>query len=341
MTLVTTSLPPPGLGEFLDVSATSSFVLPVAAAALAVAYLAAAVSLWARGRRWSIPRTVSFVVGCVLTAATTGLSVEDYSQVMLSVFMFEQLTLMMLVPPLLVLGSPVRLMLRSLPHRGAGKFVLFATLTLLRGRTTRWLLNPVLSVVVFLLLFYGLYLGDLVDPILGMPGGHLSLEVIFLLAGILFAIPILSDDPLPIRMTYPARALDLSAEVALHAFFGVFLMISPTLITDQFANPPASLGVDPLADQGVAGGLAWSYGEGPTVLILLYILHRWFRDDTKRAAAADVRADQFGDPDLDAYNEYLARLRELSQQRDGSQGDASEPRVSESELPPASERGTS
>lgn len=339
MSLVNTPLPPPGLGEFLGVSATSSFVMPIAAAVLAVAYLMAAVGLWVRGRRWSIARTISFIVGCVLVALTTGLSLDDYSQVMLSVFMFEQLTLMMLVPPLLVLGSPVRLMLRSVPHLGLGRLVLVAGLSSLRSRLLRWVLHPVVSVLLFLLLFYGLYLGDLVDPILALPAGHVSLEVVFLVAGILFAIPIVSDDPVPIRMTYPARALDLSAEVALHAFFGVFLMISPTLITDHFANPPASLAIDPLVDQGIAGGLAWSYGEGPTVLILLYILHRWFRDDTRKAEAADVRADQFGDPDLDAYNDYLARLRGRGHKREHSGRGGDDLRVNDTDSSPTPKGG--
>ncbi|UYN83602.1 MAG: cytochrome c oxidase assembly protein [Microcella sp.] len=309
MTLVTTPLAPPGLDEFLGLSATTSFALPIAAMTIAVLYLIGAIGMWATGRRWSVARTISFVIGCGVIAATTGSALEDYSQVMLSVFMFEQLTLMMLVPPLLVLGSPGRLLLRSVPHRGLGRVVLAVSLSSLRSRSTRWLLHPVFSVSIFLLLFYGLYLGDLLDPILGLPIGHASLELVFLIAGIVFTIPILSDGPLPIRMSYPARALDLAAEVALHAFFGVFLMMSPTLFTDYFANPPASLGIDPLVDQGVAGGLAWSYGEAPTVLVLMYILHRWFRDDTDKATAADARADQHGNADLDAYNEYLARLR--------------------------------
>ena len=68
-----------------------------------------------------------------------------------------------------------------------------------------------------------------------------GLALAFLGAGVMFTIPILSDDPLPIRMSYPARALDLGAEVALHAFFGVFLMVSPMLVTDYFANAPAWL----------------------------------------------------------------------------------------------------
>ncbi|MGY6498728.1 MAG: cytochrome c oxidase assembly protein [Microcella sp.] len=300
---------PPGFDQFIGVSTTSLFILPGLALLAAVAYLTAAIVLWIRGRSWSITRTIVFLLGCTVVAVVTGASLEDYSQVMLSVFMFEQLTLMMLAPPLLVLGSSGTLLLRVLPHQGAGRLVLIVALTALRSRVARWVLHPAVSVAVFLLLFYGLYLGDLVDPILALPFGHLALELAFLGAGVMFTIPILSDDPLPIRMSYPARALDLGAEVALHAFFGVFLMVSPMLVTDYFANAPASLGIDPLVDQGVAGGLAWSYGEGPTVLMLLFILHRWFRDDTARATAADARADRFGDTDLEAYNDYLARLR--------------------------------
>ncbi|MBX9718809.1 MAG: cytochrome c oxidase assembly protein [Microbacteriaceae bacterium] len=312
MFLTAAPLAPPGLGEFLGLSATTSFVLPVAATALAAIYLLGAVTIWMRGHRWSVLRTVSFVLGCVVVAATTGSAVEDYSQVMLSVFMFEQLTLMMLAPPLLVLGSPGRLLLRSVHHRGLGRVALVTYLSVVRSAPARWILHPALSVAVFLLLFYGLYLGDLLDPILVVPGGHVSLEVVFLVAGILFTIPILSDDPLPIRMSHPARAVDLAAEVALLAFFGVFLMISPTLVSDYFSSPPPSLVIDPFFDQGLAGGLAWSYGTGPTLLLLLYILNRWFRDDTRRAAAADARSLRFGDPDLDAYNVYLARLRNRS-----------------------------
>lgn len=306
---------PPSIGEFLALALQPLPVLPVVGILLAAAYLLGAVRLWATGRSWSVGRTVTFVMGCVAIVMVTGLGVESYGYVMFSVFMFQQLTLMMLIPPLLVLGSPGTLLLRATPHRGLGRVVLRLAFSVLRSRAGRWVLHPAFAVPLFLFLFYGLYLADLADPILALPLGHLGLELAFLAAGVLFTIPILSSDPLPIRMSYPARTIDLATEVALHAFFGVFIMISPSLILDSFANPPPSLGVDPLADQGVAGGLAWSYGEGPTVLLLLYILHRWFRDDTTKAAAADRRAARDGDPELDAYNEYLAHLRQRDHRR--------------------------
>ncbi len=285
-------------------------LLPLIAAMLAAAYLAGVIRLRRQHRRWPIWRTISFLLGCLALAATTGLGVENYGYALLSVFMFQQLTLMIAIPPLLVLGSPGTLLLRATPHRGAGILILRAAHAGLRSRAARWALSPWIALPLYLAAFYGLYLADLAGPILAVPGGHLVLEVAFLVAGILFAIPVLSADPLPVRLTHAGRALDVFAEAALHAFFGVFLMIAPRLLVDSFAASTAALGMDPLEDQRVAGGLAWSYGEAPTLLIIIYVMHRWFRDDAARTEATDRYIDVHGNPELDAYNAHLAALRQ-------------------------------
>lgn len=285
-------------------------LLPLIAAMLAAAYLVGVIRLRRQHRRWPIWRTISFLLGCFALAATTGLGVEIYGYALLSVFMFQQLTLMIAIPPLLVFGSPGTLLLRATPHRGAGILVLRAAHAGLRSRAARWALSPWIALPLYLAAFYGLYLADLAGPILAAPGGHLALEVAFLAAGILFAIPVLSADPLPVQLTHAGRALDVFAEAALHAFFGVFLMIAPRLLVDSFAASTAALSMDPLEDQRVAGGLAWSYGEAPTLLIIIYVMHRWFRDDTDRTAATDRYIDAHGNPELDAYNAHLAALRQ-------------------------------
>lgn len=302
--------PQPGFLDFLRLTELNVPVLPLIGAVLAAGYLAAAISLWAQGRPWSVLRTCSFLLGCVVLILVTGLAVEAYGYALFSVFMFQQLTLMMAVPPLLVMGSPGTLLTRAVPRRGIGRWIRHFAAAGLRSRIARYALSPAVAVPLYLLAFYGLYLGGLADSVLAAPGGHVTLEVGFLLAGLLFAIPIVSDDPLPLRMSFPGRAVDVFAEAALHAFFGVILMIGPTLVVTTFSDSTEALGLDPLADQQVAGGLAWSYGEVPTLLMLLYVVYRWFRDDTARAAAADRHADEHGDAQLDAYNDYLRSLRE-------------------------------
>ena len=301
---------PPTLLGYLTPLPQPFPVLPALGVLLAVAYLVGAIRLWRRGRRWSVARTICFLLGCLSLIAVTGLGVENYGYALLSVFMFQQLTLMMLIPPLLVLGSPGTLLLRATPHAGVGKVVLRAAHAGLRSRAARWALSPVLTVPLYLFTFYGLYLAGFADRILAVPGGHQTLEIAFLVSGILFTIPVLSSDPLPVRMSYGARAIDVFVEAALHAFFGVFLMMSTTLLVNNFASPTSDLGIDPFEDQWLAGGLAWSYGEGPTLLMLIYVMHRWFRDDTARAAAADRHADLHGDDELDSYNAYLTRLHQ-------------------------------
>lgn len=299
---------PPTLATFIATGQLPAPALPIIACVLAVTYLTGAIRLWCQGRRWPVWRTVSFLLGCVVLAAVTGLAVELYGYALFSVFMFQQLTLMMAVPPLLVLGSPGSLLLRATPHNAIGRIVLRAAHHGLRSRISRWLLSPWLAVPLYLLAFYGLYLANLADPLLGTVTGHTALEVSFLAAGLLFAVPVLSSDPLPTRMSHGARALDVFAEAALHAFFGVFLMMATTSLVNSFAASTLALGLDPVEDQRLAGGLAWSYGEAPTLLMLMYVVHRWFREDTARAVAADRLADAYGDPELDAYNDYLTRL---------------------------------
>ena len=65
-----------------------------------------------------------------------------------------------------------------------------------------------------------------------------------------------------------------------------------------------------VGDQTVAGGIAWSFGELPTVLVLIVVLVSWAGSDERRARALDRAAERDGDAELTAYN---ARLRQLAE----------------------------
>ncbi|WP_264079786.1 cytochrome c oxidase assembly protein, partial [Mycolicibacter hiberniae] len=132
---------------------------------------------------WS---TACFLSGCLILGAVMGLSIERYGFRLFSAFMFQQLALSILVPPLLVLGSPGRLLLRSTPHRGPGRWVLAAALAGLRTRAGAFLLHPAVTIPLFLFSYYGLYLSQLFDSIAVTWLGHTALEVFFLLSSQLF-----------------------------------------------------------------------------------------------------------------------------------------------------------
>ncbi|WP_376713683.1 cytochrome c oxidase assembly protein [Janibacter limosus] len=87
-------------------------------------YVAGAVRLWTSGRRWPVWRCLSFLLGCGAIMVIMGAGIEGYGLRMFSVFMFQQLTLMLGIPAFLALGSPGTLLLRATPHRGPGRPVL-------------------------------------------------------------------------------------------------------------------------------------------------------------------------------------------------------------------------
>lgn len=104
------------------------------------------------------------------------------------------------------------------------------------------------------------------------------------------------------------RMLELFAGMPFHAFFGIALMMASEPMVETYKNPAASLGIDALADQTAAGGIAWAFSEIPSVLVLLALLFQWHRSEERQARRSDRAADRDGDKELEAYNAYLASL---------------------------------
>lgn len=296
---------PPSFEQFIAFNPQPIPVLPAIAIILATAYLAGAIRLWGQGRRWSRIRTGCFLLGCILLFSITGLGVEGYGLRMFSVFMFQQLSLMVVIAPLLVLGSPGTLLLRSTPHRGLGGAVLRTALCGLRSRAASMLLHPALVVPLMLLSFFGLYLSGAADRLLRTWAGHTGLEILFLAIGILIATPLVSSDPLPRQTSYVSRAFDAFVELQVHLAFGLVLTLAAAPLVSFFADTPSGWGIDPIFDQWLAGVFALTYGELPLLIILIIALERWQRRDTRRA----VKDESLHEAELDAYNEYLNQLR--------------------------------
>lgn len=296
---------PPSLEQFLAPNLQPLPLLPILTLVVAAAYVAGAIRLWTQGRRWSTIRTTCFLLGSTLLVVVTGAGIEGYGLRMFSVFMLQQLTLMMVIPPLLLLGSPGTLLLRATPHRGLGRVALQAALGCLRSRAAKFALHPALVIPLMVLSLFGLYLSGAANMLLRSWAGHVSLEALFLFVGLLIAAPLVSADPLPRRTSYVSRLFDGFVEMQLHAGFGLALTLTVTPLVAFFNDAPTAWNVDPVRDQWMAGALAWTYGEVPLLVLLIVTLVRWQRQDTTRA----VRAQDRTDAELEGYNEYLRGLQ--------------------------------
>ncbi|MFF3821498.1 cytochrome c oxidase assembly protein [Streptomyces bluensis] len=267
------------------------------------------VRLVRRGDTWPLGRTVAFVFGVLLVLLMMCTRLNDYGMVMFSVHMVQHMVISMLAPILLLLGAPITLALRALPVAGKGrKGPREVLLMLLHSRYLRIVTHPAFTIPLFVASLYALYFTPLFDFLMGSRPGHIAMMVHFLAVGLVFFWPIMGVDPGPHRPGYLMRMLELFAGMPFHAFFGIALMMASEPMVETYANPPASLGIDALADQNAAGGIAWAFSEIPSVLVLIALLFQWYGSEQRQARRADRAADRDGDKELEAYNAYLASL---------------------------------
>ncbi|GFG51080.1 ABC transporter permease [Mycolicibacterium agri] len=286
-------------------------LLGTLAIVMAVVYLAGLRRLRRRGDTWPPGRTAAWLLGCLVLLFTTSSGIGRYMPVMFSMHMAAHMLLSMLVPILLVLGAPVTLALRALPTAGKDQppgpreWLLAA----LHSRLSRFFTNPIVATVIFVAGFYGLYFGGIFDAAVNTHAAHVAMNVHFLLSGYLFYWVVIGVDPTPRPLPPLAKLGTVLASLPLHAFFGVVLMSTKSVLGEGFYKSlQLDWHTDLIGDQRLGGGIAWSAGELPLLIVVMALLVQWTRSDRRTAKRLDRAADRDDDAELAAYNAMLAEL---------------------------------
>ncbi|MEU6123352.1 cytochrome c oxidase assembly protein [Streptomyces sp. NPDC047123] len=300
-------LPPFTLGRGLELSVDPFFLIGCLVGLALYGWGVA--RLVRRGDKWPVGRTIAFVLGVFTVLLVMNTKLNDYGMVMFSVHMVQHMVISMLSPILLLLGAPITLALRALPvarrgSKGPREWLLW----LLHSRYIKIITHPAFTIPLFIASLYALYFTPIFDTLMGSKAGHIGMMVHFLAVGLVFFWPIMGVDPGPHRPGYIMRMLELFAGMPFHAFFGIALMMATQPMIGTYMHPPASLGIDALADQEAAGGIAWAFSEIPSVVVLVALLFQWRRSEDREARRKDRAADRDGDKELEEYNAYLASL---------------------------------
>ena len=293
-------------------------IFGTAAIVFALVYVAAVRRLRRRGDAWPTGRVVAWLLGCSLLLLATSSGIGRYMPAMFSMHMIAHMLLSMLVPILLVLGAPVTLALRALPAAGRDappgprEWLLAA----LHSRVSQVLTNPFVATALFIVGFYGLYFGGIFDAVAGSHAAHLAMNLHFLLSGYLFYWVVIGVDPTPRPIPHLAKLGMVFASLPLHAFFGVVLMGTQSVIAEPFYRSlQLPWHTDLMGDQRLGGGIAWAAGEVPLVVVLIALFVQWRRSDDRTAKRLDRAADRDEDADLAAYNNMLAELARRERER--------------------------
>jgi putative membrane protein len=225
---------------------------------------------WLRMQRASprgIPgwRLASFLFGMSLVWGALGSPLIAYDHDLLTVHMIQHLLLMTFAPALIMLGEPLLVIWRGLPQ--VGKVVLGPLFRRPSAREFAWLVShPVLCWSVSALALVGWHVPALFALGMHSEVWHCIEQASFLVAGILFWLPIIQ--PWPNVSTGPRwwTLIYLFLATLPCDILSGFLLFSDRVAYPLYFSMPRHFGFSVLEDQQCAAALMW------TCVTLVYLV---------------------------------------------------------------------
>jgi putative copper resistance protein D len=276
---------------------------PFVSAVLMVAGACYLTGVWRVGRRhrarpWPAGRTLAFFLGLAVIAVATQSSIGAYDDVLFSVHMVQHLLLIMVAPPLLVLGRPVTLLLHA-ARNPVHNWVKRA----LRSPLVTALTWPPGVAVLYAAVVAGTHLTPFMNLVLQNGAVHDAEHALYLLAGYLYFLPVIGSEPIRWRLPMFGRYLLLLVTMPVDTAVGVILMLVPHEPFPAYARAGRTWGPGLVTDLH-DGGLIMFVGSDLIMTILGVAVA--VRLVTRPARRAGRSVDDVAS--LDAYNRYLHAL---------------------------------
>lgn len=241
-----------------------------------IAYLLAARAgrVGSEDRPWPRRRSVSWVAGLVLLVVAIDSPVETYGQALFWVHMIQHLLLIMVVPVLLIWGRPLTLLDRVVRRDRVRRA--------LGSAPARLLTFPLLTLAGYAAVLVLTHLTGFQEAMVTHMWVHDLEQVLYLVTGYLFFLPLVGDEMAPWLLSYPLRLALLALSMGVDTLVGVALMLTTHPLAPAYAALRPGWGPTPLQDQGVAGAIMWFGGDGLMVLLMVIVSVQWSRADPAR-----------------------------------------------------------
>jgi len=285
-------------------------------------------------------RVLSFLLGLAALVIGLNTAIETYSHVLFWVHMVQHLLMIMVVPALLVIGSPLTLLLQVTQGRTQER-----VRSVLLSAPVSFLTHPLVGLLLYSGVIIGTHLTSFMEQMMLHPWLHQTEHVLYLVAGYLFLLPLLGNEPIRWRPPYLVRLVVLFIAMAPETIVGIVLLQADHELFPAYAEIHRMWGPSPLQDLNRGGAIMWAFGDGLMMafivgVVLAYITHAstnatagsWL-EGVRRSTLADnlaatgERAELDG-ADLDddeaalaAYNRMLGRLHDGSAGRSPTGGE--------------------
>ena len=205
----------------------------------------------------------SFVTGCALLWVCVASAIGAYAMSLFWMHMVLHLLLIMVVPAFLVLGHPLTVLVEACPAAGAAGGAAGAPLVAGHAGDT----GPRPGCWLYAATIVATHLTGFMDQMAEHAWLMTGEQVLYVVAGYLFLLPLLGEEPIRPEPPYLQRLVLLVAAMIPDTVVGIVLM--------QAGHDPFSvmMGMHPtwalpaLADLQVGGALMWAAGDGLMMLL--------------------------------------------------------------------------
>lgn len=245
-------------------------VFGTASIVLGALYLAGVSRVRRRGDCWAPRRTCSWLLGCVLMLVATSSGLGSYMPAMFSMHMLVQVIMAMVVPVLLVSGTPVTLSLRALHASGdsATPGLREWLVSSLNSSLARFLTSPTASLLLFVGGGYGLYFAGAFDLAITEHVAHVVMTGFSVLSGVLFFSVVLGVEPSIRGVSLVRRLLLAVVGLLQHIWIGIVVRDRQPVLGESFYRSlRLDWHTDLLADQRLGGELL-SLGAAVMLLVV-------------------------------------------------------------------------
>jgi putative copper resistance protein D len=310
--------------------------------------VAAALYLWGvlRVRRrhparpWPLHRTALFLGGLAVVVIATQSGIGSYD-VLFWDHMVQHLLLLMVAPPMLVVGQPATLLLhasRNPLHTWTKKS--------LRSRVLAAITWPPFGVALYTGTIVGTHLTGFMNLVETNSAVHDGEHVLYLVAGYLYFLPLIGREPIRWRVSYPSRIFLLFIAMPVDAFTGLVLGSEGSNPVPGLAEHRPNWAPSALSDVHIGGAVMWVGGAGIMFALVMAVFFAWSREKrsdgglgwlesarrsnfaTLVSAHQDASVGRAGSPSaapardesvdddehLAAYNAFLARINKAQDQ---------------------------
>ncbi len=211
------------------------------------------------GRIW---RSLLFFLGLGAIVASLASPIDGFAHQLFSAHMLQHMLLTVVGAPLLLLGQPVRPLLRGLP-RGLRRSIIRP---LARSRSLRALLHvvrrPLITGALYVVGLYVWHVPAIYDAALRDPFLHSVEHAYFLTSALLFWSVVIDPEPVRSPLPYPVRVVFLVLSgAAQNTILGGLLSFSSRLLYPYYEGRPEAFGIDALTDQRFGGAMMWVPGD--------------------------------------------------------------------------------